>query len=88
VSAIFFYNNKIAKNPIAKFTKDVRKMDDSQKEVLMDFIDAGLNGNEQVKVKVEPKSKEIRELLQDVSDEELRDLQEQTEDLQDVLMTN
>lgn len=72
----------------AQVKEDVMKMDDTQKDNLVDFIDAGMNGKETAEVNSDNKSKEIKQLLQDVSDEELKDFQEQTEDLQDVLMTN
>ena len=72
---------------LAKFTRDVKKMDETQKDDLIDFIDAGMSGEETVKVNTD-KSNEVKELLQGVSDQELNDLQEQTEDIQDVLMTN
>jgi len=36
----------------------------------------------------DPKTKEVKQLLQDVSDEELTDFQQQTEDMGDILMTN
>lgn len=71
----------------AQVKKDVIKMDETQKDNLIDFIDAGMNGKETAEVNTD-KSKEIKDLLQDISDEELKDFQEQTEDLQDVLMTN
>ncbi|MEO7982608.1 MAG: hypothetical protein ABI688_00875 [Bacteroidota bacterium] len=73
---------------LAKFTRDIKKMDDTQKDKLIDFIDAGMNGNETAQVKTGPKTDEIKTLLQGVSDEELKDFQEQTEDVQDILMTN
>lgn len=73
---------------LAKFTRDVKKMDDTQKDNLMDFIDAGMNGDETAQVSTDNKSDEIKNLLQGISDDELKDFQEQTEDLGDVLMTN
>lgn len=71
----------------AQVKNDVMKMDETQKDNLIDFIDAGMNGKETAEVNTD-KSKEIKNLLQDISDEELKDFQEQTEDMQDVLMTN
>jgi len=73
---------------LAKFTRDVKKMDDTQKDNLMDFIDAGMNGDETAQVSTDNKSAEVKNLLQGISDDELKDFQEQTEDLGDVLMTN
>lgn len=73
---------------LAKFTRDVKKMDETQKDHLIDFIDAGMNGNETAQVNTDTKSNEVKDLLQGVSDEELKDFQQQTEDIQEVLMTN
>jgi hypothetical protein len=73
---------------LAQVKKDVMKMDETQKDNFIDFIDAGMNGKETAGITTDDKSKEIKALLQDVSDEELKNFQEQTEDLQNVLMTN
>lgn len=72
---------------LAGFTRDIKKLDETQKEKLIDLIDAGLTGKETAKLNPD-KSNEVKELLQGVSEEELKDFQEQTEDIQDVLMTN
>lgn len=79
---------KNANDPIAGVQKDYKKMNDIQKDELIDFLNAGMSGKETAQVNTNDKSQEIRTLLQDISDEELKDFQEQTEDLQDVLMTN
>lgn len=83
---LFLGNNE--KEPggkaLSKFTRDIKKMDDNQKDNLIDFIDAGMSGDETAQVK----SDEVKNLLQDISDEELKDFQEQSEDIHDVLMTN
>ncbi len=73
---------------LAKFTNDVKKMDDTQKDNLIDFIDAGMNGDETAQVSTDNKSAEVKNLLQGISDDELKDFQEQTEDIQDVLIPN
>ncbi len=72
---------------LAKLSRDVKKMDETQKDKLMDFIDAGLNGQETVQANPGSKS-EIKDLLQGISEEELTDFQEQTEDIQEVLTIN
>lgn len=72
---------------LAKFTRDVKKMNDTQQADLMEFIDAGLTGDETAQAD-NNKSDEIKNLLKDISDEELKDFQEQTEDIQDIMMTN
>lgn len=71
---------------LAKFTQDVKKMDDVQKDNLIDFID--LNNKETAQVDIGNKTDEVKTLLQGISEEELNDFQEQTEDMGDVLMTN
>jgi hypothetical protein len=96
VMAGFLYFND-TKEPggkaLAKFTRDVKKLDETQKENMIEFIDGGLNSKQDLvavntgKVNIE-KQNEIKELLQGVSDEELKNFQEQTEDIEDVLMTN
>ena len=87
-----FFN--IEKEPggkaLAKFTRDIKKMDEQQKNDMIDFFDAGLDGKESAQLSNDNKKskKEVQDLLEGVSDEELKDFQEQTEDIQEVLMTN
>jgi hypothetical protein len=73
---------------LAKFTRDVKKMNDVQKDDLIDFINAGMSGDETVQVDNDKKSDEVKNLLIGISEEELKDFKEQSEDLEDVLMTN
>lgn len=73
---------------LAKIYRDIKPLNETQKEDLIDFLNAGMDGTETAQVNPENKSKEVKELLEDVSDEELKDFQEQTEDLGDVLMTH
>lgn len=91
VLAGFLAFNNNTKEPggkaIAGFKKDVKKMNESQKEIALDFIDAGLNTEETAK-NTEKVKKEVQALLQDIPEEELNDFNKQSEDLQDVLMTN
>jgi hypothetical protein len=87
-SGFFVFNSRVEKAPLAKFTRDVKKMNDAQKDDLIDFIDAGLTGKEQAKTTVEVKTNEIRDLLNGVPEQELKDFSQQTEDLTEVLMTN
>jgi hypothetical protein len=86
----FLFRGSNEKEPggkaLAKFTRDVKEMDDTQKDNLIDFID--MNNTETAQVDISNKIDEVKTLLQDISDEELKDFQEQTEDLEDVLMTN
>ncbi len=81
-------NSKKSNDPIAGVQRDFKKMDDAQKDELIDFLNAGMSGKETAQINTDNKSQEIKTLLQDISDEELKDFQEQTEDIQDVLMTN
>jgi hypothetical protein len=85
---LFYDKGPSAKTPIARVSKEIRKMNDSQKDELMDLMDMGLSGKETVKTSVPAKTKEIRRLLQDIPQQELEELEQQTEDIQDVLMTN
>ena len=72
---------------LAKLSRDIKKMDETQKDNLMDFVDAGMSGQETAQANPATNS-EVKKLLQGISEEELTDFQEQTEDFQDVLMTN
>ncbi|MBL0267417.1 MAG: hypothetical protein KAX45_01100 [Chitinophagaceae bacterium] len=72
----------------SKVLIDIKPLNDTEQDDLVDFLDAGLTGSETAQVNPETKSKEIQQLLQDVSEEELKDFREQTEDVGEVLMTN
>lgn len=73
---------------IAGVKKDIKNLSDAQKDNLIEFLDAGMDGKETTNISNDPKTKEVKQLLQDVSDEELTDFQQQTEDMGDILMTN
>ena len=89
LTGFYIFNGRtLDKAPMAKFSRDVKKMDDAQKDDLIDFIDAGLTGKEQAKNNADIKTNEIRDLLHDIPESELKDFQQQTEDINDVLMTN
>lgn len=72
----------------AKVSKDIKPLNDTQKDDLIDFLNAGMTGTETAQVSPDNQSTEIQKLLQDVSDEELKNFQEQSEDVEEVLMTN
>lgn len=72
----------------AKVSRDFKKLSVSQQQDLIDFLDAGMTGTETAKVKTEIKTQEIQQLLQDIPEDELKIFQEQTEDIEDVLMIN
>jgi hypothetical protein len=72
---------------LVKLERDVKKMNESEKDKLIEFIDAGFNGKETVQLNG-GKSNEVKELLQGISEEEIMAFNQQTEDIEDVLMTN
>jgi hypothetical protein len=72
---------------LVRLERDVKKMDDTQKDKLIEFIDAGFDGKETVQNNP-VKSNEVKDLLKGVSEQELKDFEEQFEDIEDVLMTN
>lgn len=73
---------------MAKITRDIKNMDIAQQDDLFDFIDAGLNGKESALSKKKNKSTEIKDMLIGISEEELIDFKEQSEDIQAVLLIN
>ncbi len=75
------------KEIFTKITRDVNKMSDSEKDNLIDFLNAGLNGNETAQVNTD-KPNDFKELLKDIPEEELNNFSEQNEDLQDFLLTS
>ena len=81
-------NNEPGSKIMAKITRDVKKMNTEEQDNLIDFIDAGMNGKETAQEKNTKRSAEIKDLLQGISEEELMDFQEQTEDIQAVLLVN
>jgi hypothetical protein len=86
-SLFFFKGNKETGNrALTKFTKDVKKMDEQQKENLADFVAAGMDGREVAKNGI--KTEEVKQLLQDIPEDELREFEQQTEDLEGIVLTN
>jgi len=81
-------NNASGAKPLARFEKDVQKMDDKEKDNLIDFIDAGLSGDESASVESDSKSTDIKELLQGISEDELKEFNSQTQDIKNVLLVN
>ena len=88
VIAGFAYLNNKGKTQsgesLAWLKKDLKKMNETDKDNLIEYLDGGV----MAQINVDSKSQEVKELLKDVSDQELKDFQQQTEDVQDVLMTN
>lgn len=81
-------NTDPANKPFADLKSDIKKMDDQQKEKLADLMDAELPVQDFAKVNPDLRATEVKALLEGVSDEELKNFQEQTEDIEEVLMTN
>jgi hypothetical protein len=89
-SALFILNNNkqpSEKQIFAKFTREVKKMNEAEKDKLIDFIDAGLDGRETAQINSD-KTNEGKDLLKGISEDELKNFSEQNEDLQDFLLTS
>ncbi len=92
LTGLMVYNNNhkdAADKTIAKFEKEVKKIDDVKKtENLIDLMDAGLNGKELASNHKSVKTDDVQQLLKDVSIDELKDFNEESKDIEDVMMTN
>jgi hypothetical protein len=92
MTGLLVYNNNHkdgAGKTLAKFEKEVKKIDDvKQTERLIDFVDAGLNEKDLASNRKIIKTDDVQKLLQDVSTDELKDFNEQSKDIEDVMMTN
>ena len=91
----FFITNNTKKESgekvMANFSKDLKKLklNDTQEDKLIeDYLDAGLTGKEMVKLNPGNNAPDVINLLKDVPEDELNDLQEQSEAMEDVMMTN
>jgi len=86
----FNNNNKTsAGNTLAKLEKDVKKINDVKStENLIDFMDAGLNEKELASSQRSIKTDDIQQLLKDVPIDELKDFNEESKAIEDVMMTN
>ena len=89
---ISVYNNNhrdAASRTMARFEKEVKKIDDVKKtDSLIDFMEAGLNEKELASNRRTGKTDDVQQLLQDVSSDELKDFNDQSKDIEDVMMTN
>jgi len=92
LTGFLVYNNNhkdAAGRTLAKFEKEVKKIDDVKKtDSLIEFMDAGLNQKELASNHRSLKADDVQQLLQDVSTDELRDFNDQSKDIEDVMMTN
>jgi hypothetical protein len=91
-TGFFVYRNNqkdAASKTLAKFEKEVKKIDDVKKtDSLIEFMDAGLNQKEMANNHPVVKTDDVQQLLQDVSTDDLKDFNEQSKDIEDVMMTN
>ncbi|HEV8284065.1 MAG TPA: hypothetical protein VGQ09_07130 [Chitinophagaceae bacterium] len=86
---VYNSNNNNRKDALAKFEKEVKKIDDVKKtESLIDLMDAGLNEKALASNHKTIKTDDVQQLLQDVSIDELKEFSEQSKDIEDVMMTN
>lgn len=92
VGFIAFNNNNksSAGNSLAKLEKDVKKINDVKStENLIDFMDAGLNEKELASSSQKSiKTDDVQQLLKDVPIDELKDFNEESKAIEDVMMTN
>ena len=89
VIAFNISNRNSAGNTLAKFEKEVKKINDVKStENLIDFMDTGLNEKELASRQKSIKTDDVQQLLKDVSLDELKDFNEESKDIEDVMMTN
>jgi len=85
----FNNSNRDSDRTLAKFEKEVKKINDVKStNTLIDFMDAGLNERELASSKKSIKTDDVQQLLKDVSIDELKDFNEESKDIEDVMMTN
>lgn len=73
---------------MVKFEKDVKKLDIKETENLIQYLDAGMSGNEVAENNGQKKTDEVEELLKGIPESELEEFLQQTEDTEDVLLVN
>ncbi len=84
---IFTENKSTYKDPIAGVRKDIKQLDNTQKDNLIEILDMGFDLKETAGINNDAKMKEIQQLLKDIPEEELTDFQNQTKDMGNILMT-
>jgi len=83
------YHKDAAGRSLAIFENEVKKIDDVKKtDSLIEFMDAGLNQKELASNQKPSKIDDVQKLLQDVPIDELKDFNDQSKDIEDVMMTN
>jgi hypothetical protein len=94
LAGLMVYNNNKQPNtpgiaPLAKFEKEVKKIDDVKStDNLIEFMEAGLNEKEFASNHKTNATEDVQRLLKDVSTDELKEFSEQSKDIEDVMMTN
>ena len=63
-------------------------MNPEQQDDLMDFIDAGLTGNESARIDNKTDETEIKDLLKGISEKDLQNFGKESADIQGVLLVN
>jgi hypothetical protein len=82
-------NKDSAGKTLAKFEKEVKKINDVKStDTLIDFMNTGLNEKELASNQKSIKTDDVQQLLKDVSIDELKDFNEESKDIEDVMMTN
>jgi len=78
-----------ANKTLAKFEREVKKINDVKStENLIDFMDAGLNEKELARSDKSIKTDDVQQLLKDIPIDELKDFNEESRDIAEVMMTN
>ena len=93
MAGLIAFNNNNNKNyadkTLAKFEKEVKKINDVKStDTLIDFMDTGLNEKEIASNQKSIKTDDVQQLLKDISIDELKDFNEESKDIEDVMMTN
>ena len=74
---------------LAKFEKEVKNINDVKStENLIDYMDAGLNEKELASAQKSVRTDDVQQLLKDVPIDELKDFNDESKDIEDVMMTN
>jgi len=82
-------NRDSAGKTLAKFEKEVKKINDVKStENLIDFMDSGLNEKELASSPKSIKTDDVQQLLKDIPIDELKDFNEESKAIEDVMMTN
>ena len=82
-------NGDSAGKSLANFEKEVKKINDVKStENLIDFMDSGLNEKELASSPKSIKTDDVQQLLKDIPIDELKDFNDESKAIEDVMMTN